>query len=50
MSTKVLSGRNLGKSAEITYEPVKGGEKTTITTDVLLIATGRRPFTEKLGG
>jgi hypothetical protein len=25
MSTKVVSGKNLGDSAEITYEPVSGG-------------------------
>lgn len=49
MSTKVVSGRNLGDSAEITYEPVKGGDQTTISSDVVLIATGRRPYTENLG-
>lgn len=49
MSTKVVAGKNLGDSAEVTIEPVKGGEQKTIASDVLLIATGRRPFTEKLG-
>jgi dihydrolipoamide dehydrogenase len=49
MSSKVLSGSNNGNSGSITYEPVKGGEKQTIESDVILIATGRRPFTDKLG-
>jgi dihydrolipoamide dehydrogenase len=49
MSSKVLSGSNNGNSGSITYEPVKGGDKQTIESDVVLIATGRRPFTDKLG-
>lgn len=39
----------MGDHAELTYEPVKGGDQTTIKSDVVLIATGRRPYTEKLG-
>lgn len=46
---KVLSGKNLGKGAEITIEPVKGGEKITLKADHVLIGTGRRPYTEGLG-
>ena len=49
MSTKVVSGKNLGDSAEITYEPVSGGLKETIKSDIVLISTGRRPFTYNLG-
>jgi dihydrolipoamide dehydrogenase len=48
MSTKVLAGKNLGNSTELTYEPVKGGDQVTINQDIILIATGRRPYTEKL--
>ena len=50
MSQKVISGVNNGDSATLTYEPVKGGEQQTISSDIVLISTGRRPFTENLGG
>lgn len=46
---KVLSGKNHGNSGEITIEPVKGGDKQTLTADHILISTGRRPYTEGLG-
>jgi dihydrolipoamide dehydrogenase len=45
-----VSGKNLGSSAEITYEPVKGGEQVVLKSDIVLISTGRRPYTDKLGG
>ena len=32
-----------------TVEPVKGGEATTIEADIVLVAIGRRPYTEGLG-
>jgi dihydrolipoamide dehydrogenase len=48
-SHKVLSGRVLGKGAEIVIEPVKGGDKQTLKADHILISTGRRPYIEGLG-
>ena len=45
----MLSGSNNGNSGSITYESVKGGEKQTIESEVILIATVRRPFTDKVG-
>lgn len=48
-SHKVLSGKVVGKGAEVTIEPVKGGEKATLKADHILISTGRRPYTEGLG-
>lgn len=30
-------------------EPSKGGESTTLESDVVLVATGRRPYTANLG-
>ena len=33
----------------MTFEPVKGGDAETIDADVVLIATGRRPYTDALG-
>ena len=38
-----------GSGAKVTFEPVKGGDATTIDADVVLIATGRKPYTEGLG-
>ena len=47
--TKVLSGKATATGVEVTVQPVAGGKEQTIAGDVLLIATGRRAFTEKLG-
>lgn len=46
---KVLSGKNNGNNGEITIEPVKGGDKITLTADHILVSTGRKPHTDKLG-
>lgn len=35
--------------AKLTYEDRKTNESTTIDADVVLVATGRRPFTDNLG-
>jgi len=37
------------KNARVTFEPVKGGEALTLEADAVLIATGRRPYTQGLG-
>lgn len=47
-SHKVLSGVNHGTYGEITIEPVKGGDKIVLKADHILIATGRKPHTDKL--
>ena len=49
LSTKVTGGTLTGNGAQLTVEPAAGGAKQTIDTDVVLVATGRRPFTEGLG-
>ena len=33
----------------MTFEPVKGGDAETIEADVVLVATGRKPYTDGLG-
>jgi len=38
-----------GSKGLVTFEPVKGGDAETIEADVVLVATGRRPFTANLG-
>ena len=35
--------------AEVTIEPAKGGEAKKIEADIVLVAIGRRPYTEGLG-
>ena len=37
------------KGASVTFEPVAGGESQTIDADVVLVATGRRAYTDSLG-
>ncbi|MFC3072236.1 dihydrolipoyl dehydrogenase [Shinella pollutisoli] len=49
LGAKVTGVEKSGKGARVTFEPVKGGEATTIEADVVLIATGRKPYTEGLG-
>lgn len=49
VSAKVTGVEKSGKGAKVTFEPVKGGDAVTIDADVVLIATGRKPFTEGLG-
>jgi len=34
---------------KVTFEPTKGGEPQTLEADVVLIATGRRPYSDGLG-
>ncbi|WP_375706258.1 FAD-dependent oxidoreductase, partial [Bartonella sp. AA2SXKL] len=38
-----------GSVAQVTFEAVKGGPSETLEADVVLIATGRFPYTEGLG-
>ncbi len=49
LSSKVTGVENKGKKAVVTFEPAKGGDAQTIDADVVLVATGRVPFTEGLG-
>ncbi len=37
------------KGGKVTFEPSAGGEAETISADVVLVAVGRKPFTEGLG-
>ena len=48
-SYKVVSGQNHGTYGELVIEPVKGGDRQTLKGDHILVSTGRRPFTDKLG-
>ena len=49
LSSKV-TGAKAGKSGvKLTVEPAQGGEAETIDCDTVLVAIGRRPYTEGLG-
>jgi dihydrolipoamide dehydrogenase len=49
MNSKVTGVAKAKKGATVTFEPVAGGAAETIEADVVLVATGRKPFTEGLG-
>jgi len=49
MGTKVTQAEKTAEGVVLTLEPAKGGETETMTADVVLVATGRRPYTDGLG-
>ncbi len=49
LSSKVTAVGKKGKKGTVTFEPVKGGEASTLDADIVLISTGRRPYTDNLG-
>jgi dihydrolipoamide dehydrogenase len=49
LSSKVTKVEKTGKGAKITFEPVTGGAPTELDADIVLVATGRRPYTDGLG-
>jgi dihydrolipoamide dehydrogenase len=53
LGSKVTAVKKAKKGAAVTFEPVAsskgGGEAETIEADAVLIATGRKPYTEGLG-
>ncbi len=49
LSTKVQSAKVKGKKVELVTEPSKGGKTEIITSDIVLVAVGRKPNTENLG-
>ncbi|MEM7301514.1 MAG: dihydrolipoyl dehydrogenase [Pseudomonadota bacterium] len=49
VSSKVTAVEKVKGGAKVTYEPVKGGDAKELDADIVLISTGRRPYTEGLG-
>jgi len=50
MEKKVTSAKKLASGAiELTVEPSAGGDAETLEADVVLVATGRKPYTAGLG-
>lgn len=49
LGTKVTATDTSGESVKLTVEPSKGGDASVVDVDVVLVSTGRRPFTANLG-
>ena len=49
LSTKVTGAETTGAGVTLTVEPAKGGAPETILADVVLVAIGRRAYTDGLG-
>ncbi len=49
LSTKVTGAKVGAKSVALTVEPAAGGASETLEADVVLVAVGRRPYTDGLG-
>jgi len=49
LKTKVTSSEVTADGVVLTVEPAAGGEAQTISADVVLVATGRRPVTKGIG-
>lgn len=48
-STKVTGAKPNAKGVELTLEPAAGGAAETLQTDIVLVAVGRKAYTDKLG-
>ena len=49
LGTKVVSSEVTATGVTLTVEPSKGGPAAVIAADVVLVSTGRRPFTKNIG-
>ncbi len=49
LSSKVVSAKATAKGVELAVEPAAGGKAETLKADIVLMAIGRKPYTEGLG-
>jgi dihydrolipoamide dehydrogenase len=49
LGTKVVAAKREGSGVTLALEPAQGGPREELQTDVVLVAIGRRPYTEGLG-
>ncbi|MGE3624250.1 MAG: dihydrolipoyl dehydrogenase [Bdellovibrionales bacterium] len=49
LGTKVTGARTEGAQVSLTLEPAAGGTAEKMKTDIVLVAIGRRPYTDGLG-
>jgi len=48
LKTKVVGGKGGANGCKVEIEPAEGGSKSTLDCDIVLVSTGRRPFTQGL--
>lgn len=49
MGTKVTAAKKTKTAVTLTMEPAKGGDSENLKVDAVLVAIGRRPYTDNLG-
>jgi len=49
LGTKVTGAKTAKSGVTLALQPASGGDTETLTADVVLVAIGRRPFTDHLG-
>ncbi|HEY4911900.1 MAG TPA: dihydrolipoyl dehydrogenase, partial [Methylomirabilota bacterium] len=49
LGTKVVSAKTGNKGVALALEPAQGGAREELVADVVLVAVGRRPYTDGLG-
>ncbi|KAI9904553.1 hypothetical protein N3K66_001082 [Trichothecium roseum] len=49
LNTKVISGDTSGEKIKLEVDAAKGGKAETLEADTVLVAIGRRPYTQGLG-
>ena len=49
LGSKVTSAKPDGKGVTLTVEPAAGGAAETLSADIVLVAVGRKPYTDGLG-
>jgi dihydrolipoamide dehydrogenase len=49
LSSKVTAVSTIKGGAKVSFEPVKGGDSKELKADIVLVATGRRPYSDGLG-
>jgi dihydrolipoamide dehydrogenase len=49
LGTKVTSAKSAGAQVDLTLEPAAGGTPEKMQAEIVLLAVGRRPYTEGLG-
>jgi len=49
LGAKVTGAKTTKSGVQLTVEPAKGGEAETVDCDAVLVAIGRRPYTQGLG-
>jgi dihydrolipoamide dehydrogenase len=49
LSSKVTKVEKTAKGGSVTFSPAAGGDAVTMEGDIVLVATGRRPYTDGLG-